>query len=266
MEPRYDRFDAATAGMEAGACSHAAAQKPPGGLTCGTATARPRPQKCTNRGQRRKRRTAVRFYRRKEPSPFSDRRTESSIGKFPFNSFRASKSVVFAGGFGTSGRKYDQAVDGKLAYISNYGGLDSALNTISVIDLAAQKALPPIHLGALRSAHGLAFAGGKLYFTVETNKAIGRYDPATQSIDWVLGTGQDSRHMVVVSESLDRIVTSNVSSGTISIIEQVSPPASGFGPPRGRNAPWGSRPPAGGPPGVGPPPGSGPRPGGPRKP
>ncbi|OLE47886.1 MAG: hypothetical protein AUG46_05020 [Acidobacteria bacterium 13_1_20CM_3_58_11] len=123
--------------------------------------------------------------------------------------------------------------DGKLAYISNYGGLDSALNTISVIDLATQKALPPIYLGALRSAHGLAFAGGKLYFTVETNKAIGRYDPATQSIDWVLGTGQDRTHMVVVSESLDRIVTSNVSSGTISIIEQVSPPASGFGPPPG---------------------------------
>ena len=116
--------------------------------------------------------------------------------------------------------------DGKLAYISNYGGLDSALNTISVIDLAAQKALPPIYLGALRSAHGLAFAGGKLYFTVETNKAIGRYDPATQSIDWVLGTGQDRTHMVVVSESLDWIVT-------ISIIEQVSPPASGFGPPPG---------------------------------
>ena len=32
------------------------------------------------------------------------------------------------------------APDGKLAYISNYGGLDSALNTLSVIDLAAQKA------------------------------------------------------------------------------------------------------------------------------
>src|SRR6266478_8820924 len=127
--------------------------------------------------------------------------------------------------------------DGKLAYISNYGGLDSALNTISVIDLAAQKALPPIYLGALRSAPGLAFAGGKLYFTVETNKAIGRYDPATQSIDWVLGTGQDRTHMVVVSDSLDRIVTSNVNSGTISIIEQVSPPASGFGPPPGSNVP-----------------------------
>src|SRR6266478_8817219 len=125
------------------------------------------------------------------------------------------------------------SADGKLAYISNYGGNDSTLNTISVVDLAERKALPPINLGALRSAHGLSFAGGKLYFTAETNKIIGRYDPATQSVDWVLGTGQDRTHMVVVSENLDRIVTSNVSSGTISLIELVSPPTVGFGTPPG---------------------------------
>jgi len=152
------------------------------------------------------------------------------------------------------------SADGKLAYISNYGGSDSALNTISVIDLATGKALTPINLGALHSAHGLAFAGGKLYFTAETNKVVGRYDPATQSVDLVLGTGQDRTHMVAVSESLDRIVTSNVSSGTISIIEQVSPPSGGFGPPPGSKDPPGSTPPAGGPP-----PGVGPPPGGPRK-
>ena len=142
------------------------------------------------------------------------------------------------------------SADGKLAYISNYGGLDSTLNTISVVDLISQKPLAPISLGALRSAHGLALAGGELYFTVETNKAFGRYDPAGQSIDWVLGTGQDRTHMIAVSENLDRIVTSNVNSGTISIIEQVSAPS--FGPPPG------------GPAGSGPPPG-GPPPGGPRK-
>src|SRR5438309_5883450 len=119
--------------------------------------------------------------------------------------------------------------DGKLAYISNYGGSDSTLNTISVVDVAARKALAPINLGPLRSVHGLAFAGGKLYFTAETNKIVGRYDPATQNVDLVLGTGQDRTHMVAVNESLDRIVTSNVSSGTISIIEQVSLPT---GPPR----------------------------------
>src|SRR3979490_668360 len=140
------------------------------------------------------------------------------------------------------------SADGRLAYISNCGGSDGSFNTISVVDLAARKLLPPINLGALRSAHGLAFAGGKLYFTAETNKAIGRYDPATQRVDWGLGTGQDRTHMVAIYESLDRIVTSNVSSGTVSIIEQVSP-----------------LPPAGVPPPGSPPAGMGAPPGGPRK-
>jgi YVTN family beta-propeller protein len=128
--------------------------------------------------------------------------------------------------------------DGKLAYISNYGGSDSTLNTISVVDLVARKPLPAIDLGALRSTHGLAFAGGKLYFTAETNKVIGRYDPATQRVDWVLGTGQDRTHMIAVSKSLDRIVTSNVNSATISIIEQASPPSRGFNPPGGPRLTW----------------------------
>src|SRR6266446_4179405 len=154
------------------------------------------------------------------------------------------------------------SADGKLAYISNYGGSDSTLNTIWVVDLAARKALPPINLGALRSAHGLAFAGGKLYFTAETNKIVGRYDPATQSVDLVLGTGQDRTHMVAANEGLDRIVTSNVSSGTISIIEQLTPRTDAFVPPPGTAGPTfvtGSPPRAGGPPTeIGPPP-AGPR-------
>jgi len=151
------------------------------------------------------------------------------------------------------------SADGTLAYISNYGGSDSDLDTITVVDLVGQKPLPAIHLAALHSAHGLAFAGGKLYFTAETNKAIGRYDPVAGRVDWVLGTGQDRTHMIWVSKHLEQIVTSNVSSGTISIIERVSPPGGGFGPPPGGP----TRP--GPPPGGGPPPGFRPPPGGPRK-
>lgn len=128
--------------------------------------------------------------------------------------------------------------DGKIAYISNYGGSDSDLHTISVVDLASRSALQPIDLGALHSAHGLAFAGGKLYFTAETNKVIGRYDPATQRIDWVMGTGQDRTHMVWVAPSLDRLVTSNVNSGTISIIDQVIPPGPGLTPPPNARKTW----------------------------
>ncbi|HXY48831.1 MAG TPA: cytochrome D1 domain-containing protein [Terriglobales bacterium] len=112
------------------------------------------------------------------------------------------------------------APDGKLAFVSNYGG--GAYNTITVVDLLAQKPLTRVDLGALRGPHGLAYAGGKLYFTAEVNKVIGRYDPVTQTIDWVLGTGQNRTHMIVVSKNLDHIFTSNVNSGTISIIEKTS--------------------------------------------
>jgi len=150
---------------------------------------------------------------------------------------------------GPDPHEVESSPDGKFAYISNYGGSDSSLHTISVVDLNAQKPLPPIDLGALHSLHGLAFAGGKLYFTAETNKVVSRYDPATQTVDWLMGTGQDRTHMVAVSPTLDRVFTSNVSSGTISIIEQTSSPTPG--------------PPQGGPPGSAPPPG--PPQGGPRK-
>jgi YVTN family beta-propeller protein len=112
--------------------------------------------------------------------------------------------------------------DGKLAFVSNYGGLQSTLHTISVIDLVAQKALPPIDLGALHGAHGLDFAGGKLYFTAEPNKVIGRIDPATMKIDWLLGIGQNRTHMLVVHPDLSRIFTSNVNSDSIAIIQQAA--------------------------------------------
>jgi YVTN family beta-propeller protein len=160
--------------------------------------------------------------------------------------------------------------DGKFAYVSNYGGTGSNLHTLSVIDLVAQQALPAIDLGPLHSAHGLAFAGGKVYFTAETNKVIGSYDLASHQVDWVLGLGQDRTHMLIVSKDLKRIFTSNVNSDTISIIEKQSRP-NGF-PPGGpggfppRNPPPGGAPPPGAPPpGGGPPPQGpdGPPPGGP---
>ena len=149
---------------------------------------------------------------------------------------------------GPDPHEIEASPEGKLAYISNYGGSDSSLHTISIVDLETQKALPPIDLAGLRSPHGLSFTGGKLYFTAETNKVVGRYDPAAHAIDWLIGTGQDRTHMVAVSASGDRVFTSNVSSGTISIIEQVLPSAPTFGPPPGGSP--GSAPPPGPPPGA----------------
>src|SRR5271170_2413352 len=117
--------------------------------------------------------------------------------------------------------------DGRTAYASNYGS--GAYNTLAVVDLVAQKALPSVDLGALRGPHGLTFVHGRVWFTAERAKAIGSYDPATKSVDWILGTGQDRTHMIYVSPDVKLIVTTNVSSGTVSIIEKTigGPPGQG---------------------------------------
>src|SRR5581483_6914349 len=125
------------------------------------------------------------------------------------------------------------STDGKTAYVSDYGG--GAYNTLAVIDLVAQKALPSIDLGALRGPHGLDFVGGKLWFTAEAAKAFGSYDPASHKIDLILGTGQSRTHMIYVFDDLQHIVTSNVSSGTISLGDKLPPRAPG--PPPGAPAP-----------------------------
>ena len=127
------------------------------------------------------------------------------------------------------------STDGRFAYISNYGG--GAYNTLTIVDLTSRTALPAVDLGALAGPHGLAFVAGKVWFTAEPAKAIGRYDPASKKIDFVLGTGQDRTHMIWVAEDLGRIVTSNVNSASMSIIEK----SKGAGPPAGpppRPAEW----------------------------
>lgn len=113
--------------------------------------------------------------------------------------------------------------DGKTAYVSNYGF--GAYNSLAVVDLAGKKALSPIDLGPLRGPHGLTFVGGKAWFTAEAAKAIGSYDPQSRKVDWILGTGQDRTHMIWLSDDQKRIVTTNVSSGTLSIIDKVPPQA-----------------------------------------
>jgi len=110
------------------------------------------------------------------------------------------------------------SADGRTAYVSNYGS--GAYNTLAVVDLISQKALPSVDLGPLRGPHGLVFVGGKVWFTAESAKAIGSYDPATKSVDWILGTGQNRTHMIYVAADMKTIVTTNVSSGTVNIIEK----------------------------------------------
>jgi YVTN family beta-propeller protein len=129
--------------------------------------------------------------------------------------------------------------DGRMAYVSIYGG--GRYHELSVIDLIAQKALPDIDTGALNGPHGLAFVGGKVWFTAEGAKAVARYDPITARVDWIMGTGQNRTHMIYVTADEKQIYTTNVSSATVSILEKVALPP--MGPPPGMRPPSGALPP-----------------------
>lgn len=112
-----------------------------------------------------------------------------------------------------------------------------------MLDLALKKVLPSIELGALKGPHGLMVQGGRTWFTAEGANALARYDPDSGKIDLILGTGQNRTHMIWVSPDGNQIVTTNVSSGTVSIFTQEpvrmpGPPPGGF--PQG---PAGWRPP-----------------------
>ncbi|MDR3704102.1 MAG: YncE family protein [Candidatus Sulfopaludibacter sp.] len=131
----------------------------------------------------------------------------------------ATKQVVGRVPVGDTPHEAVASDDGKLAFASNYGGATPG-NSISVIDLAARKELHRVDLGVLRRPHGLAFADGKLYFTCETNKIIGRYDPAGNTVDWLLGTGQTGTHMVELSKDRRQIYTANIGGNSISIFDR----------------------------------------------
>ena len=150
----------------------------------------------------------------------------------------ASLKVVARMPVGNDPHEVIASTDGRTAYVSNYGF--GAYHTLTEVDLVGQRTLGTIDLGPLRGPHGLTFVGGKTWFTAEAAKAIGRYDPATHKVDWILGTGQNRTHMIYVSPDQQRIVTTNVSSGTVSLIEMQ--PLRMPGPPPGP-----PRPPAGGP-------------------
>ncbi len=115
--------------------------------------------------------------------------------------------------------------DGKTAFVANYGAQTPG-SSLSVIDIATAKEVRRVDLTPLLRPHGLQFLAGKLYFTAETNRLIGRYDPATNKVDWVMGTGQNASHMIAVSADQKRMYTANIGSDTITAFEfQNVPPA-----------------------------------------
>lgn len=116
------------------------------------------------------------------------------------------------------------SADGRTAYVANYGTQQTLGNSLSIIDIAAQKELKRVELGPLFRPHGIVESGGKIYFTTEVNRAIARYDPATARVDWVMGTGQTATHMLAITPDGKRAYTANIGSDTVTAIQLNAPP------------------------------------------
>ncbi|MEO6719750.1 MAG: YncE family protein [Ferruginibacter sp.] len=109
------------------------------------------------------------------------------------------------------------STDGRTAYVCIYGG--GSFHEINVIDLVAQKPLHNIDTRPLFGPHDITFVNGKAWVTAEGSKSIGRYDPAIGKLDWSMGTGENRTHMIYVTADGKKIYTTNISSGTVSILE-----------------------------------------------
>lgn len=117
------------------------------------------------------------------------------------------------------------SADGRTAFVANYGQQTPG-SSLSVIDLEAKKETRRVDLTPLTRPHGLVEVGGKIYFTSETSRTIGRYDPATNRVDWLMGTGQNGSHMIVVTPDQKRMYTANIGSDSVTAFEfQNAPPA-----------------------------------------
>jgi YVTN family beta-propeller protein len=114
--------------------------------------------------------------------------------------------------------------DGTRAFVGNYGGAQGPGTTISVIDLASMKELRRVDTKPLLRPHGVFFQGGKVYFTAETNRIVARYDPASNQVDWLLGTGQAGTHMIWVNRDATRMYACNIGGDSMTIIERGANP------------------------------------------
>ena len=109
--------------------------------------------------------------------------------------------------------------DGKLALVSNF---EQDSNSISLIDLKAQKELHQYKFSFKARPNALAHVDGKFYFTAEDANSIGSYDPATNTVDAMIGVGQLTTHVLLYNAAARSFIVTSRGSSTVSFLESIS--------------------------------------------
>lgn len=111
--------------------------------------------------------------------------------------------------------------DQKMAYLSSY---EPPGNTISVIDLLARKQVKTISTGQLGRIHGAAISpnGRYAYFTAGQSGYVIEVKTQTNEISRTIPTHGKISHMVYVSPDSKYLMTANIVSEDISVINRVT--------------------------------------------
>ncbi len=133
------------------------------------------------------------------------------IAKVPSNEIRGHEVVA--------------SPDGKLAYLPIYG--DSGVGqrgtngrTIEVIDIDKHQIVSTIDLGRPVRPHCIRVGSdGLLYVTAELDKSVDIVDPRSGQRIGSVPTGRPESHMFVFSKDGTHAYTSNVGTGTVSLID-----------------------------------------------
>lgn len=133
----------------------------------------------------------------------------------------ATRQVVATLPTGTSPHEVATTSDGRWAVATNYGNRDSVGSTLTLIDVPARAVVRTIDLSPHRRPHSATFLPGDslLAVTSESSQAILIVHVASGVIRRTISTTQPASHMLAVTADGGRGFTSNVSAGTISMID-----------------------------------------------
>jgi YVTN family beta-propeller protein len=141
----------------------------------------------------------------------------------------AGKQVASVAEGGNTGHEVIASPDGRTAYVPIYG--DSGVgkpgsdgNNLVVIDIASRKVIGNIDFGHGVRPHCPLFGpkDGLLYVTTELDNSITVIDPHSLKIIGTIPTGRSESHMLALTHDGRYGYTTNVGSGTISVLDMAA--------------------------------------------
>lgn len=113
------------------------------------------------------------------------------------------------------------SADGATAVVTNYGTRSSPGNSLSVVDLQSLEVVDTIDLGVYQRPHGIAFLPGDstVAVTSEVEGVVAFVHIHDGKVLKTIATTQRVSHMLAASAGGDRVFTTNIIDGTVSVID-----------------------------------------------